>query len=271
MSTTDCSTTSLLPRIVTITYGTVYGLFAILVSIYSFNFLMKYHKTFMNASLMKKFKIWIMDTWRRKGCYIPIIAHIFDQITDVSVAIQFYLLARDKSDDGEWTDCNGLNIYYLFILTVLSMTIYRLFSSYLIYKETKSWIRFISQMLDMELLRTLYINYLCNKLSPCDPQRWITTIEATLESSPQALIQLIYLVKTDTFTSSPLVLISFLSSLLCIVSKLVSDDKTIVVAQAKQANFDIKPKESYKILIDIFIAIVYCVPLLFLVIISTLF
>ena len=84
------------------------------------------------------------------------------------------------------------------------------------------------QILDIELLRALYINYLCNKTEPCDPQRFITAMEASLESAPQALIQMIYLVKTNSFNSSIIILISFLSSIWSIITKLVSDDKIIV-------------------------------------------
>ena len=106
----DCSTSSLLPRTVTIIYGTIYSLFFISVSIYSFNLLSKYDNKFTQSSCWKKFKIWAIDTWRRKKCYTPIIAHLFDQITDVAVALQFYQLAQAKQYDKEWTDCNGLNI-----------------------------------------------------------------------------------------------------------------------------------------------------------------
>eukprot|EP01083_Nonionella_stella_P249697 863118_1 len=122
------------------------------------------------------------------------------------------------------------------------MAIYRLISSYLIYKATKGSIgRFLLQMLDCELLRALYINYLCDNTEPCSPQRWITALEAALESTPQALIQMIYLIKTNTFTSSWLVVVSLVSSLWSITSKLVSDDKSTVVKRAKQANFKCSP------------------------------
>eukprot|EP01084_Bolivina_argentea_P066460 121139_1 len=240
-STSTCSTASLLSRNVTITYGAIYALFLIIVSVYSFNFLMKYSPKFIKSSKTKRFKMWILDAWKRRKCYIPIIAHIFDQITDVSVAIQFYILGTTKSNE-DWSDCNGLNMWYLFVLTVLSMLIYRLISASLIYQSTKSIQRFFIQILDFELLRALYINYLCNNTEPCDPQRWITTLEATFESTPQALIQLLYLVKTNTFSSSYLVVISFLSSLICIISKLVSDDKSIVIIKAKKLNFKFERK-----------------------------
>eukprot|EP01084_Bolivina_argentea_P208773 355813_1 len=191
----NCSTSSVLSQTATISYGTLYGLMLIIVSAYSFKFLMKYNDKFIESSSKKKFKMWCMDVWRRRRCYIPVIAHIFDQVTDIAVAVQFYYLAKNKANT-DWIDCDGLNIWYLFIVTILSMCVYRIISSYLIYQSTKSIKRLILQILDFELLRAVYINYLCNKTEPCDPQRWITALEAALESSPQAIIQLIYLVRT---------------------------------------------------------------------------
>eukprot|EP01084_Bolivina_argentea_P176401 305279_1 len=133
----DCSTSSKLSRHVTIVYGVMYSSLLIIVSIYSFHFLMKYNEKFANSSRIKRFKMWFKDVWKRRSCYVPIVAHIFDQITDVSVAIQFYILSQQKSDN-DWCQCNGLNVWYLFILTLLSMAIYRAVSAYLIYIATKS-------------------------------------------------------------------------------------------------------------------------------------
>ena len=110
--------------------------------------------------------------------------------------------------------------------------------------------------MDIELFRALYINYLANKTEPCDPQRFITAIEASLESAPQALIQMIYLVKTNSFNSSIIVLVSFLSSVWSIITKLVSDDKVIVVEKAKRANFQIGVDVAFDLLITIALIII---------------
>eukprot|EP01083_Nonionella_stella_P020799 57700_1 len=247
----NCSTSSIVTTNVTIAYGVTYGLALLFVSIYSFRFLNTFNVKFSQSSFIKKVIKWTKDVWLRRRCYIPIITHLFDQITDISVAIQFYDLSITKNDN-DWIACGGLNIWYLFILTILSMAIYRIISSYLIYKSTSySLSHLVFQLLDIELFRALYINYLCNKTEPCDPQRWITAMEASLESAPQALIQMIYLVKTKTFNSSYLVFISLLSSLWSIISKLVSDDKIVVKEKAKKALFAL----SHDVLIDLLLLI----------------
>eukprot|EP01084_Bolivina_argentea_P303117 523273_1 len=175
-------------------------------------------------------------------------------MTDISVAFQFYELATDELvSHDEWAACNGLNMWYLFILTILSIVVYRIISGYLIFIYTnKSFTRLASQILDIELLRSLYINYLCGKTEPCNPQRWITSLEAALESTPQALIQLVFLVKTNSFNpQNLLVLISLASSLWSITSKLIADDKTIIEDDAKSLNLQYKCRVFIDVLIGI--------------------
>eukprot|EP01083_Nonionella_stella_P215162 774642_1 len=225
----DCIAPVILSTKVTMFYGAVYVLLLIIVSLYSFNYLMRFNSKFKDANCksFQRLKMWMLDIWKRRRCYVPIAAHLFDQITDIAVAIQFYQLAQSDAD------CNDLNIWSLFILTVLSMVVYRAISSFLIYKNTQSLRRAILQILDLELFEALYINYICNKTEPSDPQRWITLLEAALESSPQTVIQLVFLIKTGSPNSSFLITISLLSSFWSIISKVMSDDKMVVVENAQ--------------------------------------
>eukprot|EP01083_Nonionella_stella_P072985 197046_1 len=242
LSKRKCSAGSVSSQTVAIIYGISYTLLLGIISFYSFRLLNQYNIKFNTYPRGKKLKTWMMDIFKRRKCYLPIIAHVFDQITDVVVAIQFYDLATNPliSDNGQWGPCNGLNMWYLFIITVGSMGVYRLISSWLIYRATKWWFRFILQLFDIELLWTLYVNYVCHNVEPCNPQRWIITLEAALESTPQSIIQFIYLAKTGTFASSPWIAISFLSSLFSVVFKLTSDDRNVVIARAKTLNFKFK-------------------------------
>ena len=226
-----CATSSTISTALTIGYGIIYASILLIVSVYSFNLLTRHDSKFQHAHFSKKIRIWAVDLWKRRRCYLPILTHLFDQVTDISVAAQFLDLALTKQ-------CGELNMWYLFIITIGSMVVYRVISAFLIYQSSnRSLQRFLLQLADLELFRALYVNYLCDKVEPCDPQRWITAMEASLESTPQALVQMIYLVKTDTFTSSWLVTVSLLSSIWSIISKLVSDDKIIVVNAAKRVHF----------------------------------
>eukprot|EP01083_Nonionella_stella_P297353 1009844_1 len=228
MSPVKCVPSNIISSKVTIGYGSAYGLLLLIVSIYSFKYLMKFHPKFKAARSVEKFKMWVLDVWKRRRCYVPMVSHLFDQITDVAVAIQFYYLAQTNAD------CNELNIWSLFILTVLSMVVYRTISSFLIYKNTQSIRRAVFQMIDLQLFEALYINYICDKTEPSDPQRWITLLESALESSPQTVVQLVFLLKTGASDTNFLITLSLLSSFWTIISKIVSDDKEVVIDKAKR-------------------------------------
>eukprot|EP01083_Nonionella_stella_P240133 839735_1 len=116
MSEPTCTTSSIIPRWVTIAFDSTYAILLTVASVHSFHFLMKFNQKFAYKSTCARFKMWIRDVWQRRRCYIPLITHLFDQVTDISVAIQFWDLAETKSAN----DCNGLNIWYLAILTILS-------------------------------------------------------------------------------------------------------------------------------------------------------
>eukprot|EP01083_Nonionella_stella_P080552 221420_1 len=219
----DCTPDSI-PNSVTIIYVTLYGFLMLFVSIHSFRELDTFN-----------LKVWLKDIWKRKSCYIPLVHHIFDQVTDIAVAIQFKQLAERKA--GQWDDCNGLNINYLFTLTVLSMVSYRLISSFSIGTYTASWTYATLQLLDLQIFKALHVNYICDKREPSEPQRWIQTLEAVFESSPQALIQLIFLIKTGSgATDNVLIVISLISSFWSIAAKFVADDKSIVQNEAKDSH-----------------------------------
>eukprot|EP01083_Nonionella_stella_P021578 59810_1 len=235
----DCSTSSVLGIGISIMFGIFYALTLIGVSLYSWHFLMKYDIKFAFSWCGHKFKRWAMDVYKRRRCYVPIITHLTDKITDIAVVIEFAQLAEHT----EKNDC-GIDMSYLLYLSIFVLLLYSTISSFLIYQTTKSIRRLIMQFLDFELFRTLYINYLCDKDEPCSPQRWITSLEAAFESTPQALLQTIFLVKTQTFSSSPVVVASLMFSLWSIISKITSDDKVIAIQHAKHLSIHLKSCKS---------------------------
>eukprot|EP01083_Nonionella_stella_P106237 306279_1 len=228
----QCTNPSVLGTGVSITFGTIYGVILLSVSLYSYRFLMKYNSKFSSASRFKKLKSWIMDVYKRRRCYLPIITHLGDMVTDIAVIVQFGEIASVTNKK----DC-GVNMYWLLGLSIFALIFYRTLSAFLIYQSTKSLTRAIVQWLDFELFRALYINYLCDKTEPCSPQRWITSLEAVFEATPQALIQTIFLVKSGSFENNQIVVVSLVFSLWSIVSKIVSDDRIMSISEAKYAAY----------------------------------
>eukprot|EP01083_Nonionella_stella_P227236 806408_1 len=132
MSTgSDCSTSSIIGIGLTIVFGVVYGLVLVAVSLYSYRFLMKHNTKFTQSNCIKKLKSWIRDVYKRRGCYLPLITHLADTVTDVAVIVQFGELAGPEYRDG----C-GINMLYLFALSIFALVFYRTLSSFLIYQIT---------------------------------------------------------------------------------------------------------------------------------------
>ena len=218
----------------------------LIVSVYSFYKVstrnkQKWHK----KACWKKCYKWGIDIRRRKGCYLPFIAHTFDQATDIGVIISFYEL-RNKTEE----ECGGANMRTYLILSILSLCVYRFISAILIASKVKpikgikaAIFRFMSQIFDLELYRAIWVNHSIDNVSPCNPQRYITLLEASFESAPQALIQLSFLIKTQTFDSGQqmtwnrfVIIISTFLSIYHITTKVIRDDKILFQSHAQTLN-----------------------------------
>ncbi len=109
-----CELDSGLPVAVTYTYLGIYLLFAFYASISSFiKTKKKFQKDWKDMSLKKKTKAWFRDVWRLKKCYLPAIAHLFDQSSDAGVLAQFWELGEKEEYQGD-DFCKGLFIYLFF-------------------------------------------------------------------------------------------------------------------------------------------------------------
>ncbi len=106
---------------------------------------MEFNEQFIDSTLHRKIYLWFMDVYKRRRCYIPIITRLLDQITDIAVVIQFGELASSN------TRCGGLNMKYLFSLSIFVLLFYRTISSFLIFQATKSCSKFIFQFFDFAL------------------------------------------------------------------------------------------------------------------------
>ena len=142
--------------------------------------------------------------------------------------IEFYKLAQDEKKHGSGY-CEPLNFNYLLIFSIVAFVSYRVISAYSLWRITGNFWRFIWQLLDLELFRTLQVNHIAHSKSACNPQRWIQSLEAIIESTPQAFIQLFYIVKTSVVGKTPnwVVLVSFTYSILSIANKSTSEDKLL--------------------------------------------
>ena len=138
---------------------------------------------------------WMAAIRRYKRCYFAAFTHIVDQMTDIAVCFEFVELAMKENKYNNNVDidiCEGVNMTYLSIISIGAILLYRIVSAYSIYHLTKDVKRIFSQLLDFELFRTMYVNYVNGSIHPCNPQRWIQGLEAVFESSPQVCLLIFF-------------------------------------------------------------------------------
>eukprot|EP01083_Nonionella_stella_P193996 715854_1 len=141
------------------------------------------------ASFCQKIKLCARDVWGRKSIYLPLVSHLADSTTDIASIVEFGIIGSTYSEK----EC-GVNVWWLFALSIGCMLFYRIISAYKMYQITDgSWKRAILQLLDLELYHVLYFSHKWRLNGTSSPQRMIGVLEAVFEAAPQSVIQLTYL------------------------------------------------------------------------------
>lgn len=173
----DCTNSSVLSNYVGLAYGIGYGVFILFVSIYSW-FIILSQPTYKSLSCCSKFSRWLVELHRKRQCYIALIAHIFDQATDISVVITFYQLSI--KEENNQIECVGINMSYSFYLSIFILIFHRTISSIFIFIYTKSIRSAIFQFMDLEIFHAIMINWKLQSREPSNPQRWIQSVKILL-------------------------------------------------------------------------------------------
>eukprot|EP01083_Nonionella_stella_P018830 52355_1 len=212
-----CETKSLTPLWVTITFTAlsfVMLLFTLTLSIKHLKTTSKYaNKNGTNAwekaTFTKKVKLVARDVWGRKSVYLRLISHLSDTATDFASVIEFGIVAASSNSDN----C-GINVWYLFTISIICMIGYRLISAYKIYQITDgSWLRTILQLMDIELYHVLYFSHKWGLRQSSSPQRMLSVLEAVFE---------VYLMYTNN--GSAVVIASTALSFVNLTISIIADD-----------------------------------------------
>ena len=188
----------------------------------------------------------LREIWNKKRCYFPFVTQIIDQTTDIAVMIQFYQIYTFEAEHNY--DCKGINGGYLFWSSVATFCVYRIVSCIWVYTVTdgKKLDTFL-QLFDLKLYHALYINFRLHKDKPCNPQRFLQMLEATLESFPQCVIQMYYLIRIGSFPSfkpnfaNNLIMVSFIMSIFNISTKTIEEDKVYFLESWRSLEFNKHP------------------------------
>ena len=93
-----CAVKSVLPRNITIMHASILFFVLFVLSIIGCKENDKINFNLFKSNKKEFFKLWFKTTWSKKKCYLPAITHIMDQVTDVGVICEFYLISQEDSN-----------------------------------------------------------------------------------------------------------------------------------------------------------------------------
>eukprot|EP01083_Nonionella_stella_P195408 719861_1 len=147
-----------------------------------------------------------------------------------AVVVQFYMLSQ--SNDTKF--CGGLSMRAFFWVSLLIIGAYRAISSALVGYQTHTVAYAVLQFCDFELIRALYVNFKTKTKTPNVAQTWIMVLEATFESAPQFVLQLVFTARTNVFQFW--VLFSICWSLFTVIWRTTSDDLLMPIKNIKKSS-----------------------------------
>lgn len=190
----------------------------------------------LNRSFLNK---WFWRTWRYRAVVLPFMIHVWDTATDLGVLIQWYVEA-DYSEKNLLKsiidDRKEITILGLALFSTCAMLVYRLISALTIYKVSNRDVKeTLLQVLDMKILRDLA--NLGTDQDTIDTLRWVHKMEALLESGPQALLQIVFVMKEEKLegeleSGDYIIFLSLFFSLCTLATRLINDDRYVFVQSA---------------------------------------
>ena len=130
-----------------------------------------------------------------------------------------------------------INMEAVFISSIAVIVMHKLISCGAVYALTKNITDVFLQFIDFMMIKAVYLNYKLGTDEPGNAQRFLQIFEGTFESGPQLLISTAFITKTydPDVGIDPIVLLSVMSSLWTLTSRVAADDKLILKNHWKYA------------------------------------
>eukprot|EP01083_Nonionella_stella_P142338 440215_1 len=178
----------------------------------------------------RKLKAYKAHAWQIKTLYFQVLLHIFDISTDIGVLVEWYSLCaqHDSFNDNSHIQYDGVDMPFLFACGVIVFTAYRIMSTVFVYITTGKSIRIVSQLIDLEIYRTIYIHHQVDrKDSTSFVFRLLSKLKIIFQTGPQAILQIVYLMQTTVANKRNVSKVTALSLILTLLShftRFISDD-----------------------------------------------
>eukprot|EP01083_Nonionella_stella_P005895 17018_1 len=178
--------------------------------------------------------LWLSVTWKMRGVYSGLAVHSFDVLTDVLVIVQWLNTPDDSADN--------IDPHIMAYSAIFVMIFSKLVSSFGIYFKERDKRRAVLQFFDLLIFQELYRShkkarsqFVHRNLRDDKGQRlestlsfkYVRSLEATFESIPESVLQLVYVMRTSQF--EPIFFISILQSIASMTNSMLNNDYTLMV------------------------------------------
>ena len=202
------------------------------------NFLEKeYAKLRINNT--KGIKSYFKILWDLRSLLIAVIAHFFDTASDIALILEWYILQQKQSNDKNYL--KGVDMTALFYCSLSVLVYYRIESMLEVYRFSQSPKDAILQFFfDFYLIKAIYVNiYRMHSYKALSFVKIIRSLEGSTESTFQAILALVFLIKTDwNEVNDTTALISLVTSLYSLISRLQFQDSSFLKQSAKESNLE---------------------------------
>ena len=204
-----------------IAYGSLYILGAVIATVYSY--IDSKADYYAGISTKARVTLFFRSLWSKKKMYGPLVVHIIDTASDAAVLTEWYILSERERSEPDF-NVPELDMMVMFWCNLGAILLYRIISTLWILRLTASISQAVLQFLDVLIFKAIYVCWKLDRKEPSSPQQYLQKMEGVFESTPQALLQLIYSIRRRSFTGSPVVTISFFFSLISLSMRSIGDD-----------------------------------------------
>ena len=189
----------------------------------------KKYKKYKHVSSKQGLKSFFKTLYKIRGLLIPALTHFFDTATDIALVWEFYILKDENEFDNQ-----DIDIYAFFILSLGVLVYYRISSAFEVWQFTGKKNETLLQFLfDFFLIKLIYTNiFKMKSYQPSHVIKQFRMIEGGNESAFQAILTLVFLLKSGNFDNS-VAIVSLGASLLSLISRLSILDKNCLINEAK--------------------------------------
>ena len=174
-----------------------------------------------------------------KSLVWAVASHLFDTVTDFGLIYEWGILYKMQQDDENFLGGKKtVDIGALFFCSLFVVIYYRIGSAFQVYRLNHSFSDAIYQFLfDFFIIKLVYINLVkMHSYKPLEMVKIMRGIEGSHESAYQAILSLVFLIKTnfgDIEQQSIIAIISLIFSLLSLISRFIAFDYYYLIPNAR--------------------------------------